>query len=249
MTNKQIIIDNVDVSGCEHCLKMTKYRCTIQHDPYKYLCEENPNCHYKQFKRSEAQCEGMFVLHTDLEKKYEAKEQECEKLKEGYLKLTDIVSPYMDDFTGYNEELGGFDIVLCVKELMEQLDQLKANNKKLQEVNDTLTITREKLLGELYIAEESLKDYETHYNRQCEEFDQLKVENERLEAHLATLDAVIETGRVQYKALKQTLVKVKNMIEKSRDKLYDCDSIIYADDRLVEILDVINEVLPHDNQQ
>ena len=49
--------------------------------------------------------------------------------------------------------------------------------------------------------------------------------------------------------LKQALVKVKNMVEKSRDELYHCDSIIYADDRLVEILYVINEVLPHDSQQ
>ena len=61
------------------------------------------------------------------------KEQECEELKEGYSELTEIVSPYMDDFTGYNEELGGFDIVLCVKQLVEQLDQLKAENEELKE--------------------------------------------------------------------------------------------------------------------
>ena len=53
MTDKQIIIDDVDISGCEYCLKMTKYRCTIQRDVYKCLCEENPNCHYKQLKRKE----------------------------------------------------------------------------------------------------------------------------------------------------------------------------------------------------
>lgn len=32
MTDKHIIIDSVDVSGCEYCLKMTKCRCTIQRD-------------------------------------------------------------------------------------------------------------------------------------------------------------------------------------------------------------------------
>ena len=51
MTDKQLIIDGVDVSGCEYCLKMTKYRCAIQRDVYKCLCEENPNCHYKQLAR------------------------------------------------------------------------------------------------------------------------------------------------------------------------------------------------------
>ena len=59
MTDKQIIIDGVDVSGCEYCLKMTKYRCTIQRDVYKCLCEENPNCHYKQLKRKEQEVEEL----------------------------------------------------------------------------------------------------------------------------------------------------------------------------------------------
>ena len=59
MTDKEMIIDGVDVSGCEHCVKMTKYRCIIQRDVYKYLCEENPNCYYKQLKRKEQECEEL----------------------------------------------------------------------------------------------------------------------------------------------------------------------------------------------
>ncbi len=59
MDNKQIIIDGVDVSECEYCLKMTKYRCTIQRNVYKCLCEENPNCYYKQLKRKEKECEEL----------------------------------------------------------------------------------------------------------------------------------------------------------------------------------------------
>ena len=123
MTDKQIIIDGVDVSGCSciengYCLWVKKYYET----GLTPKCEQVKDCYYKQLKR---------------------KEQECEELKEGYSELTDIVSPYMDDFTGYNEELGGFDIVLCVKELMEQLDQLKSENKH---INDLLN--------------QALKDYE-----------------------------------------------------------------------------------------
>lgn len=53
MTDKEIIINGVDVSECEYCLKMTKYRCTIQQDVYKCLCEENPNCYHKQLKHKE----------------------------------------------------------------------------------------------------------------------------------------------------------------------------------------------------
>lgn len=125
MTDKQIIIDGIDVSGCEYYFD-GKCRCmdaSIMQDFYLCpQCNNNPNCYYKNWER---------------------KEQECEKLKEGYSELTDIVSPYMDDFTGYNEELGGFDIVLCVKELMEQLDQLKAENKELKDLNTRLDNQRE----------------------------------------------------------------------------------------------------------
>ena len=59
MTDKEIIIDGIDVSKCEYCLKMTKYRCSIQRDVYKCLCEENPNCYYKQLKRKERECEKL----------------------------------------------------------------------------------------------------------------------------------------------------------------------------------------------
>lgn len=59
MPDKKIITDGIDVSKCEYCLKMTKYRCTIQRDVYKCLCEENPNCHYKRLKRKEQECEEL----------------------------------------------------------------------------------------------------------------------------------------------------------------------------------------------
>lgn len=88
MTDKQIkyeqssvIIDGIDVSECEYYDKnKSLLTCTCE----EYPCSECHNCYYKQLKRSEAQCEAMFVSHTDLEKKYKAKEQECEELKETF---------------------------------------------------------------------------------------------------------------------------------------------------------------------
>lgn len=82
MTDKQInyeqnsvIIDDIDVSECVY------YKATGKYDSCGYYCEQNPNCYYKQLKRSEAQCEGMFVSHTDLEKKYKTLEEENRSLK------------------------------------------------------------------------------------------------------------------------------------------------------------------------
>ena len=68
MENKEVIIGGVNVAGCEYCLKMTKYRCTIQRDVYKCLCEENPNCHYKQLAREKQKLrkiKEIIEIHKD----------------------------------------------------------------------------------------------------------------------------------------------------------------------------------------
>lgn len=77
--------------------------------------------------------EKYLKLKEFTNKEFNKLKAENEKMLKGYEELTEIVSPYIDDFTGYNEELKGFDIVLCVKELMQQLDQFKAENEHLSE--------------------------------------------------------------------------------------------------------------------
>ena len=160
MTDKQIIIDGVVVSGCCWCTQgVTGMICADWH--ISNDCSKNPNCCYKQLKRDEQRI-------VELNKTIQAKEQECERFSKGYAELTDIVAPYMDDFTGYNEELGGFDIVLCVKELMEQLDQLKSDNKHLNDLlnqalkdyenaSQTLTEIKEIAEAESYLSPQSTR--------------------------------------------------------------------------------------------
>ena len=75
-------------------------------------------------------------LAFTLQQQIDTLKEEKEKMSKGYDELTEIVSPYIDDFTGYNEKLGGFDIVLCVKELLQQLKQLQTENEKIKESRD-----------------------------------------------------------------------------------------------------------------
>lgn len=115
MTDKeQIIINGVDVSKCDKLIvnQLYGYACNCEEDTHIISsCKNRHNCYYKQLPR---------------------KTTECEELKKGYAELTKIVSPYMDDFTGYNEELGGFDPILCVKELFQQLAHKMQECEKLK---------------------------------------------------------------------------------------------------------------------
>ena len=99
MTDKQIIIDNVDVSGCKYYFD-AKCRCmdaTIMQDFYSCpQCSSNPNCYYKQLKRAEQENKRLLEIiakpleTVDIDSAFEieklkeqiqAKEQECEELK------------------------------------------------------------------------------------------------------------------------------------------------------------------------
>lgn len=110
MTDKQMIIDGVDVSGCVHFIQEEKDCCDLGGN-----CKGWTNCYYKQLKRSEAQCEGMFVTHTDLEMKYKAKEQECERLKQKLHQCWNVENSFV-----------------------EQIEQLEGVIKKYEECNKYL---------------------------------------------------------------------------------------------------------------
>lgn len=61
MTDKQIIIDGIDVSRCRYLFDDTSYKrsktsCSITLKDCKYL---DNNCYYKQLKRKERECEEL----------------------------------------------------------------------------------------------------------------------------------------------------------------------------------------------
>ena len=65
MTDKEIIIGSVDVSGCKHYNPEQYFECNIG----CCHCEENPNCHYKQLKRKE-QALNEIEKYLDAQQKY-----------------------------------------------------------------------------------------------------------------------------------------------------------------------------------
>ena len=93
MTDKQIIDDGIDVSGCEYYNKDDKTCREVNGNYDTDICEfdkcENSNCYYKQLKR---------------------KEQECEKLKQTIAEIKELVyeltnQEYTDFIEGKQEQI------------------------------------------------------------------------------------------------------------------------------------------------
>lgn len=160
---KPIIVTGVDVSKCEFLTKTghCKAHMSIMGiDTNK--CECFQNCYFKQLTREKRECAYWKKANDDknkllsklgcpmtatakrkvftLQQQIDTLKEDNEKMSKGYAELTEIVSPYIDDFTGYNEKLGGFDIVLCVKELLGKLAQKEQDYEK---VKHTLDIIKE----------------------------------------------------------------------------------------------------------
>lgn len=53
MTDKEIIIDGVNVAGCEDFKPKDRFTC----HPYICNCHQKPDCNYKQLRRKEQECE------------------------------------------------------------------------------------------------------------------------------------------------------------------------------------------------
>ena len=155
MTDKQIIIDGVDVSGCENYGEtMAKtHNCTL-YDEYLRPCK-GTDCYYKQLKRKEQECEAYqkqfkadtkemedyqntIVRHLEsIEywvQQFKAKEQECEQLKnllEGVQKSLEVEIEECSKWSQLETE-ARFELV----KTQQQLDQLKAENEELKGVVD-----------------------------------------------------------------------------------------------------------------
>ena len=61
MTDKQIIIDGVDVSGCEYH-SLNKNNCSLCSLSNNLICSYKPFCYYKQLLRKEQECEELKKL-------------------------------------------------------------------------------------------------------------------------------------------------------------------------------------------
>lgn len=106
MTDKEIIIDGVDVSECEYYDKNCFWHCTHP-DTDSYKCKENLDCYYKQFARKKQECE-KYKQALDEIKEYTRK-QFCDNCE-------DIGSTEYNCHCEYCEYQEYFDIISKAKD-------------------------------------------------------------------------------------------------------------------------------------
>ena len=186
MTDKQIK-EGIDVSQCE-CYSVEDNSCnkTLSGSCIKEKCQTFRLL--QTIKAKEQECEGLeydyqnqlkntnkwIVECENLQQQLDKLKKENEKMSKGYAELTEIVRPYIDDFTGYNERLGGFDIVLCVKEFLQQIDQFKMELEQEKALKETyLTCYKAKhedIEGALFKLKQTIaeiKEITKNMNKEC----------------------------------------------------------------------------------
>ena len=144
MTDKQIIIDDVDVSGCEKqgetiagitCGNGERIRLANEIIIKHKLCKDNPNCVYKQLKRKEQELQEAMDNYVQLDLQrvkeynelvdlYKAKEQECEALQK-----------IINEAKNSSLDLQSFLVGEAIQnEYEQQLDQLKQTLAEIKEI-------------------------------------------------------------------------------------------------------------------
>ena len=227
MAYKQIIIDGIDVSGCEHYDEV----CLGNHH-YKW-CKDNSNCYYKQLKyieqtldyREKTYLTNLINLTNEtnfLREKLHSKEQECEELK-----------------------VCLFQVQNSTISLTKQLDQLKAELEQYKNVinklaGKTVAITtydtptefcdhKDLTIQQLKVENEDLKNTVDYLRR---EFKKIKWTNKAMSKQCENLNCK------DLQKLKKTLTEIKELLLKT-----PTDSPMHCVNAKSVILQKISEVI------
>ena len=124
MTDKPIIVDNIDVSKCEFLIiSNDKHLCRcIKSDLFGGIefvenakngnCKDNPNCYFKQLQREKQSSQESrdtsikeFNRAEELNTLLKHKQQECDRLKHDNDYEVGALEKTIDNLTAENEEL------------------------------------------------------------------------------------------------------------------------------------------------
>lgn len=128
MTNKPIMIDDVDVTECENLYTTNlpigndKIKCGL-HQGIGKTCNDYPNCYFKQLKRKEQKCEQ---LRETIKLQNEMQKEVCEEKNKQIDQLKTELEPFRDEY------FKGLDNI-TISELAKKSIRITAENCKLEQ--------------------------------------------------------------------------------------------------------------------
>ena len=149
MTDKEMIIDGVDVSECEYLWKEKLPKKVCNNGNLDCDCNSNPNCCFKQLKRKEQECEDLrtHCKYIDETNKilYNEKVQLLDKnqeLQDKLLKLNDLAHEVLlyelqtldIDFDEYETHVRDTEFSPIVTRCTEMIDLIGYSDKCNKEV-------------------------------------------------------------------------------------------------------------------
>ena len=145
MADKQIMVNDVNVSGCEH---LTEIRgCWLSTCDYlkhkgnitSKVCKYNPNCYFKQLARKTAECEQKEKELKELKRQYKLSCLDCEykntktdadRYREALEEIEELACCIKNFNFGYDELGIGQDITAYAEDILNIINKAKG------EVND-----------------------------------------------------------------------------------------------------------------
>ena len=133
MTDKQIIIDGIDVSECEYH-SLNKNNCSLCSLSNNLICNYKPFCNYKQLKRKEQECEKWKNAYGVKEDALEEAEEYTEELEEKCHKLKqqlDQLKACLTEIKVFSQEVYKLtnrlnrDMALFAKEIIQKINEVE----------------------------------------------------------------------------------------------------------------------------
>jgi hypothetical protein len=110
MTDKEIIIDGVDVAGCKY---FNRFRSICHNKNLCCDCEKNQDCYYKQLKRKEQECEELKSESFTREELIGIQEKDIDRYRKALEEIEKYTREQFCDNCEYQEY---FDIIAKAKD-------------------------------------------------------------------------------------------------------------------------------------
>lgn len=133
MTNKEIIINGVDVSKCDKLIvnQLYGYACNCEEDTHIISsCKNRHNCYYKQLARKTQECEELKSESFTRESLISMQEKDIDRYRKTLEEIEEFAYCIKNFNFGYDELGIGQDIIAYADDILDIINKAKDGNNE-----------------------------------------------------------------------------------------------------------------------